>query len=593
MRKHLFQLSLMIAVVFFACQKDTSQFIEKPSDNYKSNIFGRVVDEENQPIAEATVKLGNKITSTDLNGVYYFKNIEINSIHSFLTIEKEGYFQGSRGFNTQQPNKTLNLYNVLLKKNFNQTFASSQGGEVRDNELKIVFKPDAIVYDETNLDYNGQVHVAVKYLDASTEKIYSQMPGNLSAINQENDIVTLLTFGMLAVELRADDGRKLNLKKDHPSTIALELSPKLLATAPNSIPLWYFDSHIGMWIEEGKATLENGVYSGEVTHFSWWNYDAPYPSITLSSRIVDIDLNPIPNAHIRFVVQGEYNGSSGITNSDGTFSGLVPKDKILVVIISFYHPGGSCGTIQSVYQLGPFSDDMNIPDIIVNSIDYSSYEIIGNYLNCDNEPITNGYVKLFDEDQIFAIYPIENGEAEINFLYCNDNLELELVAIDKESFEESNPIVVAGEGEHMLADVLACGVQTDYIIFQSITYPFLDTLLQVSLFDSISSLSKKSIYASYEPNQSLEYLIIFFDDLQIDGFQAGTYNLLSGRFHVINGQGTNLSTGEYELQNGTITIENSGNSGDRMKATFQFFAQNTSWGEISEFEGSLNIMYNN
>jgi hypothetical protein len=42
------------------------------------------------------------------------------------------------------------------------------------------------------------------------------------------------------------------------------------------VPLWWYDTKKGVWIEEGSATVMDGVASGEVAHFTVWNFDMKF-----------------------------------------------------------------------------------------------------------------------------------------------------------------------------------------------------------------------------------------------------------------------------------------------------------------------------
>ena len=70
--------------------------------------------------------------------------------------------------------------------------------------------------------------------------------------------------------------------------IVMPVPSEILNSAPATIPLWHFDEDLGSWVEEGQATLVNGEYVGQVSHFSFWNYDVPSNFIHLSGSIFNI-----------------------------------------------------------------------------------------------------------------------------------------------------------------------------------------------------------------------------------------------------------------------------------------------------------------
>ncbi len=573
---------ILLLVILGGCQKDISQFTEIPGKNYKSNILGMVLDEEDQPVVEAIVNFGGKTVTTDVNGIYQFKNVDISSQHSFLSIQKDGYFTGSRAFNTFEPGKTLNLRNVLLKKNFDQTFDSSSGGEIRDSGLTIKFSPNSIMYDNSNTEYSGTIHAAIKYLDPLSDEIYTQMPGNLSAIDENDNVTTLITYGMVAVELHADDGQKLNLKNGSKAEMSIELPSSKVSSAPQNIPLWYFDDQLGYWIEEGFATLNGDTYTGEVSHFSWWNYDVPYPPINLSGRVVDMVGNPLANVTLSFFIQGSSNWvSSGRTNSDGTFSGPVPKDMDLIVQVEL----GGCNYVIQNSQIGPFSQDATIPDIVVDNAHSSSYLITGNVIDCNQNLVENGYIKLVGQF-INETYPIVNGEVSIQFFHCS-NLNFDVIAVDVNTLKESFPLKIIGEGEYHFDSIEACELTTEYIILRCDSEPFLSEVMTKNLLLSghrVTSENKDHKGLRYWINEN-EATIFSYADFDFIDYSPGVFNTGTYPFHgtikIANSLETGVPTGTYTIfldyydddrPDGDVTILNKGFHGDMVKGTFRFRA---------------------
>lgn len=599
MQKYFITIGILITILFVACQKDISQLTGVPFEYYKSDIFGRVLDEENQPVSEAIVRFGNIVTTTDINGVYQFKNVQISAQHSFLSIVKEGYFEGSRGFNTFESGKTLNLVSVLLKKSFNQSFSADQGGEISDGDLTVLFRPNSIKYENSGLDYSGQVHAAIKYLDPSNDDIYTQMPGNLTAIDQQDNIVTLVTYGMAAVELRADNGQKLNLKADTPAVMSVDLPSGYVSSAPDNIPLWYFDNSLGMWVEEGTATLMNGTYTGEVVHFSWWNFDVPFSSVNISGRVVDQEGNPLPNVAVRFVMQGRFNGSRMFTNSEGMFSGPVPRNEILEVII---YKDFFCNYDVQSSQFGPFIQDVTIPDIVINGSNLSSYKITGNVVDCSQNPIENGYVKLVGPNIRTDIHPIVNGEYNINLLHCNSHLTIDLIGVDKNTLEEGAPIRIQEAGEYHFDNVEACGVDTEYIYIQCKTFSILsETLFHANSLKSYpgSDYFRFTSWPTDDQSTLFSGLSFGFKGLgQGAVLNRNTYPL-TGDFNIKNSLNTGLYVGRHSVfvdyhtdePIGEVKILNTGFVGDMVRGTFEFTSiirGNDGWGDV-EFVGHFQL----
>ena len=84
------------------------------------------------------------------------------------------------------------------------------------------------------------MQVILHHLDPTDETVNQQMPGMLYAQDLENRERALQTLGMLAVELRGDNGEDLNLAENTTAEITIPLDPTLVPDAPATIPLWYF-----------------------------------------------------------------------------------------------------------------------------------------------------------------------------------------------------------------------------------------------------------------------------------------------------------------------------------------------------------------
>ena len=118
----------------------------------------------------------------------------------------------------------------------------------------------------------------ITYLDPEDD-IGLTPGGDLLALPEganPNEPVPLETFGMMEFDLVDQDGDPIHELAD-----AAEVCMKAGASLSegDTVPLWYYDDEAGLWIEEGQGTVEDRdgtlMICGEVTHFSWWNYDRP------------------------------------------------------------------------------------------------------------------------------------------------------------------------------------------------------------------------------------------------------------------------------------------------------------------------------
>ncbi|NHN39740.1 hypothetical protein G8764_20755 [Pseudomaricurvus alcaniphilus] len=118
----------------------------------------------------------------------------------------------------------------------------------------------------------------ITYLDPATNDIIAgpDLLALPAGANPNDTPVTLETFGMMEFDLEDQDGNPIS-ELGGPAEVCMK-APAGLAEG-DTVPLWYYDEDAGLWKEEGEGTVEvrNSQLQicGEVTHFTWWNYDQP------------------------------------------------------------------------------------------------------------------------------------------------------------------------------------------------------------------------------------------------------------------------------------------------------------------------------
>lgn len=130
---------------------------------------------------------------------------------------------------------------------------------------------------------NGVTDVTgtVTYLDPNTDDIQSAPGGDLLALPAGVDPntatpVPLESFGMMEFDLKDQNGNPVHELGGN-AEVCMKATPGL--NAGDTIPLWYYDEATGLWKEQGQGTVvdKSGqlMICGNVTHFTWWNYDQP------------------------------------------------------------------------------------------------------------------------------------------------------------------------------------------------------------------------------------------------------------------------------------------------------------------------------
>ena len=386
-----------------------------------ASVIGIVRDTGNAPINMAIVRspFGGEETRTDANGVFYLNNIVVYAQLGYVTIEKPGYYKGSRSFLPSE--QAVNQINIELMPMVTAGFfLNANGGVVNAGSLQLTFPPNAIQLNGQS--YTGQVLVYARALDVTSNKMFNQMPGEL--LGGLNDSLRLLrSFGMAAIELRTYDMQQLQLAAGVSATMRFTIPTSLQANAPDVIDLWSFEEALGYWKLEGQAQKQGSQYIGSASHFSWWNCDVPADFVNYSGTVISAGGNPISNAQIR-VVSSTMGTGVMYTNAFGEFNCRVPKNENLNLEIYL-----TCSTASDWTLVYSETISSGIESIIGNYTASLSgyYPISGTLFNCQGQLVASGYVKMGSQ-----IYTADSSGA-FSYLTCT------LGANNIRGFDASNP----------------------------------------------------------------------------------------------------------------------------------------------------------
>lgn len=389
------------------------QFDNQFGVSTKRNICGKVLDENRNPIANAEVKIKNKSVLTDNNGFFIITDAEVFNNFGFAKVEKNGYIDASRSFVPNDGENKIEI--IMIPENLTETIQTGVVSTVQlPNGTEVKF--DGFFQNELGNEYNGNVNVSMYHLESSDEDISSKMPGMLLANDTNNNLVGLETFGMIHVELKDSNGQKLQIKNGHTAEIKLKIDTTQLSSCPTNIPLWHFDDTQGLWLEDGVASKVGNYYVGNVSHFSWWNCDAPFEQSFLRLKVKDQNGNPISGLAVTLKRQSLNDFiRQGYTDTNGIVSGIIPKNEILEMKVFNEQ---SCQNEIYSGNIGGFSEVNNEIEIIVNINPNQLIHVKGSLLNCNSEVIQNGYM-VFDFFGSYYTNYIENGIVDFYIPICS------------------------------------------------------------------------------------------------------------------------------------------------------------------------------
>lgn len=455
---------ILISLSFAACQKDLSDFgspdpIPVLPDPITARIQGTVLDEAGIPATGVSVKIGNQSATTDNRGYFRFQNASLDKQSSLVTAEKAGYFTAYRTF--AATSGTNQVVIKLIKKTLAGTINSVAGGSVTlANGGKVVLPANAVIKAADNSSYGGTVNVYASYIDPTAADISQTVPGSFMADDKNGTRVTLASYGMMAVLLESTAAEKLQIKSGSVATLTTPVPASMLSSAPASIPMWSVNEQTGIWKEEGTAKLQGNVYVGDVKHFSFWNCDVPMNAIVLTLKITSNN-KPVAYAWVKLTRQNPTQSTYGFTDSLGQVSGFVPSGQNLLMELM-----DQCSNPYYSQNIGPFSTNSSLNISVTPASSANLITVNGRLLDCNNNPVTNGYARIyFGYHTIFASTDASGNFSALFSSCASTPATMEIVGVDYTSMQQSVlttvpavvPVTNAG-------NIIACGVSASQFL---------------------------------------------------------------------------------------------------------------------------------
>jgi hypothetical protein len=268
--------SLFISIFILSCQKEVKTdnpvtgggtgTVVNPTP-VQGNVTGKVIDNNNNAVAGATVRAGSNTTTTDSRGLFRFNNIQLDKFSAVITVEKAGFFKGYRVFSASANNTNFVKLRLVPKSLIGSIDAANGGSVTLPDNSKITLPASGVVAKATSQSYSGSVKVYAAVIDPTSADISQVVPGSFQGTDANNNRVILKSFGMLAVELEGNSGEQLQIAPGKTAKLRFTIPSSLRSTAPATIPLWSVDETTGLWKQEGSANKGTDYYEGDVSHF--------------------------------------------------------------------------------------------------------------------------------------------------------------------------------------------------------------------------------------------------------------------------------------------------------------------------------------
>ena len=337
-------------------------------------VIGWVRDAAGTPLPDVLValehptKTGISSTSTNVDGLYSLDDIAPQN-GLVLRFSRDGYTPNSQYVDIIEE-VTTSANTILLPLAVPVVMAAAAGGTVEDDitGAKLTIPPNAFVTEKGVA--TGDVTVQMTPLDITDPNQLTGFPGNYRAVElgaKDGETVTLETFGLVDIRVTQDLGKatetEVQLAEGVTATIEIPLQADVPTKQYEDLRLWWFNSETGVWEEESNeeggvsASSEGGGMSfyAEISHFSWWNCDAPLSDkACIRGRVVDEQDNPIAGAQVE--ARGvSYDGSTyGTTDASGEFCLNVKGGSDVKIQVTL--PGGSAAIVTQDVAAGAAGD---------------------------------------------------------------------------------------------------------------------------------------------------------------------------------------------------------------------------------------------
>lgn len=281
---------------------------------------------DGEPISGVAIKKrGEIIGYSDDNGNFDLEQYEIN-YGDVLNFEHRNFTSVT---------KVIGEYTILTilmkRRGATNIIDSSRGSEITFMAGgSVSIPPNAFSFNGS--PYDGAVAIRVTYIDITNDNDLRSAPGSYIALDSENNLYPLTSFGMLEVTAEIpDENLKLQLREGQSIRTAM---PILTDEAPDSVNFYEFDERTGFWILKDMLQNRNNILLGQMSSVNRsWNADRPCSQNLVCVKIKVIFTNGDPGCGV--AAQGlsyrAYDGPNAI-NSNGYVSFNVCPDGVFKLL---------------------------------------------------------------------------------------------------------------------------------------------------------------------------------------------------------------------------------------------------------------------
>jgi hypothetical protein len=281
-------------------------------------------DIDGSAVEGASVTIGETSEQTDASGAVKFE--ELPTGRTVAQIEADGYAPRTAVVEVRE-DATVYRPVHLLESGEPHEFDASTDTDLYEDRVHLAL-PGASLVDENGDPYTGSARAHITPLNPSTDE-RDATPGPLMGVLEGDEEPTPMESVLMAdIRLETDAGAPLSLKEGESAELEYVLPDDLQNqySEGDEIEAYWYDNEAGHWIQEGRGTVTESSYAADklawivdVSHFTWWNCDAPISDRNCAQVEVVEQGSSTPVVGADVYVDGvSYNGtSSGTTDSTG------------------------------------------------------------------------------------------------------------------------------------------------------------------------------------------------------------------------------------------------------------------------------------
>lgn len=393
MPKRLGFLFISLLVVFItlvgvtACGDDDPT---PPTDEY-GVVAGLVSAPDRSALADVTVRIGTKTTLTDTQGRFIISGVTPGAA-VLVDFAKAGYI-GNQKIVHVQKGKTIYTSSTLFV-GVTATFSATEMGNIVDGNAFINIPANSFVTSQ-GAAFTGNVLAEMKFFDPTDAACLDAFPGDFSGIQTNGTETMFESYGFIAASFydAANPTSELQLAAGSTAQIVAMIPASLQANAPETIPMWYYDEALGKWKQQGTASKQNTSYVGNVSHFTYWNFDHPIQitdQSTLTGKVVMSGTND-PVAGAQVVATGvNYSGyTRAYSDTQGNFT-LTVKASAQVTVRAV--AGENMSPMSAVITTPASGASAEIDDLVITDL---TFTVIGKLVDPDGNPVSPGYGQVY------------------------------------------------------------------------------------------------------------------------------------------------------------------------------------------------------